>query len=64
MHFMFSQSFETPLDEYCKRDDGVFGYDALDVFEEDGATVYTFNMTSQLWMDGQSFSIIIIIVCF
>ena len=26
---MFSQKFQTSLDEYCKRDNGVFGYEVI-----------------------------------
>jgi PhoPQ-activated pathogenicity-related protein len=49
---------ETDLDRYVHFDDGYFSYEELEVhrYENLSVTVYTYNMTSQKWLDEDQVS--------
>ena len=46
----------TPLDDYVKKLDLAHKYDEIDSRKGRGYTVYTLNMTSQKWIDGEYFA--------
>ena len=46
------QDVMTPLDEYVFSDDGTYSYEEVASYSYDGVTVYIYNMTSQIWFDG------------
>ncbi len=47
------QDVETPLDVYVNTPEPDYGYELMDTYPTEGATVYVLNMTSLRWFDGQ-----------
>ena len=44
----------TPLDDYVKKPDPVYGFNLIKTYDQQTYTVYVLNFTSQKWYDGES----------
>ena len=53
----------TPLDDYVKKLDLTHKYEEIDSRKGRGYTIYTLNMTSQKWLDGEHFAYNVNVIC-
>ena len=57
LDFGIFQDVVTKLDEYVRRDDGMFSWRELSSDVGDGYTAWVVNMTSQRWYTGKQWLI-------